>query len=162
MKLNVNDKEYEVSEENPSRLLLWVLRDELGLVGTRFGCGAGLCGACTVHVEGVATRACLAPLSTVAGKRIRTVEGLARLGPDGTPQLHPVQRAFLQVQVPQCGWCMSGQVMAAAALLESNPRPTPEQVVQAMSGNYCRCGTYSRIKKAVLTAADLLAQETQP
>ena len=162
MKLIINDREYEVSDENPTRVLLWVLRDELGLVGTRFGCGAGMCGACTVHVNGVATRACISPVSMVEGARIRTVEGLARTGPDGTPVLHPVQRAFLDVQVPQCGWCMSGQMMTAAALLEQNPSPTPQQVVDAMSHNYCRCGTYCRIKKAVLKAADALAQETEP
>ncbi|HYO59846.1 (2Fe-2S)-binding protein [Archangium sp.] len=162
MKLIINDREYEVSDENPHRVLLWVLRDELGLAGTRFGCGVGMCGACTVHVNGVATRACLAPLSQLADARIRTVEGLARPGPDGRPRLHPVQRAFLDVQVPQCGWCMSGQMMTATALLERNPTPTPEQVVEAMDRNYCRCGTYTRIKKAVLAAADLLARETEP
>ena len=163
MKLTINDREYEVPEENPHRVLLWVLRDELGLVGTRFGCGAGICGACTIHVNGVATRACLTPVSTLAADaRIRTVEGLSTPGPDGKPQLHPVQRAFLDVQAPQCGWCMSGQMMSAAALLERNPSPTPDQVVEAMQNNYCRCGTYCRIKKAVLSAAQQLAQETKP
>lgn len=163
MKLTINDREYEVPDENPHRVLLWVLRDELGLVGTRFGCGAGICGACTIHVNGVATRACLTPVSTLAADaRIRTVEGLSTPGPDGEPQLHPVQRAFLDVQVPQCGWCMSGQMMSAAALLERNPSPTPDQVVEAMQNNYCRCGTYCRIKKAVLSAAQQLAQETKP
>jgi isoquinoline 1-oxidoreductase subunit alpha len=162
MKLTINDREYEVPDENPHRVLLWVLRDELGLVGTRFGCGAGICGACTVHVNGVATRACLTPASTLAGARIRTVEGLSTPGPEGQPRLHPVQRAFLDVQVPQCGWCMSGQMMSAAALLERNPSPTPDQVVEAMQNNYCRCGTYCRIKKAVLSAAQQLAQETKP
>jgi isoquinoline 1-oxidoreductase alpha subunit len=162
MKLDINGQEHEVSDENPHRVLLWVLRDELGLVGTRFSCGAGICGACTVHVEGVATRACISPVSLLAGKRIRTVEGLSRPGPDGKPRLHPVQRAFLQVQAPQCGWCMSGQMMTAAALLEKNPSPSPEQVVEAMSHNYCRCGTYPRIKKAVLAAASQLAEETEP
>ncbi|HEX8435115.1 (2Fe-2S)-binding protein [Archangium sp.] len=162
MKLTINEQEHEVSDENPDRVLLWVLRDELGLVGTRFSCGAGVCGACTVHVDGAATRACLLPISQLAGTRIRTVEGLASKGPAGEARLHPVQQAFLKVQVPQCGWCMSGQMMTAAALLERNPSPSPQQVVEAMGGNYCRCGTYCRIKKAVLEASKLLTQETEP
>jgi isoquinoline 1-oxidoreductase alpha subunit len=113
-------------------------------------------------VDGAATRACLLPISQLAGTRIRTVEGLASKGPAGEARLHPVQQAFLKVQVPQCGWCMSGQMMTAAALLERNPSPSPQQVVEAMGGNYCRCGTYCRIKKAVLEASKLLTQETEP
>jgi isoquinoline 1-oxidoreductase alpha subunit len=153
MNLNVNGQMYEVPEA-PDRLLLWVLRDELGLTGTKFGCGAGLCGSCTVHVEGVATRACITPLSTLGARSIRTIEGLAERQADGQVKLHPVQQAWLEVQVPQCGWCQPGQIMTAAAFLATTPQPTPEQVVEAMSQNYCRCGCYGRIKAAVLKAAE--------
>lgn len=155
MKLTINDSVYEVAD-GPSRQLLWVLRDELGLSGTKFGCGAGICGACTVHVNGVPTRSCIMPLVAVQeGDKIRTIEGLHTVADDGTIELHPVQAAFLEHQVPQCSWCMSGQMMTAAAFLESNPAPNSEEIVQAMSQNYCRCGCYHRIKSAVARAAEL-------
>ena len=156
MKLDINGKTVEVSDA-PSRLLLWVLRDELGLIGTKFGCGAGICGSCTVHVNGAATRACITPLSAVAGKAIRTIEGLADVRADGEVKFHPVQQAWIDEQVPQCGWCQSGQMMQAAAFLQQTPKPSDEQIVEAMSGNYCRCGCYMRIKKAVARAAEVKA-----
>lgn len=156
MKLDINGKTVEVSDA-PSRLLLWVLRDELGLIGTKFGCGAGICGSCTVHVNGAATRACITPLSAVAGKAIRTIEGLADVRADGEVKFHPVQQAWIDEQVPQCGWCQSGQMMQAAAFLQQTPKPSDEQIVEAMSGNYCRCGCYVRIKKAVARAAEVKA-----
>jgi isoquinoline 1-oxidoreductase alpha subunit len=156
MKLDINGKTVEVSDA-PSRLLLWVLRDELGLIGTKFGCGAGICGSCTVHVNGAATRACITPLSAVAGKAIRTIEGLADVRADGEVKFHPVQQAWIDEQVPQCGWCQSGQMMQAAAFLQQTPKPSDEQIVEAMSGNYCRCGCYMRIKKAVSRAAEVKA-----
>jgi len=152
MRLQINDQTYTVPD-SPNRLLLWVLRDELGLTGTKFGCGAGICGSCTVHLDGVASRSCLIPLNAVEGRAIRTIEGLAVPGNDG-PRLHPIQQAWLDEQVPQCGWCQSGQIMTAAAFLHATPNPTEAQVVEAMSGNYCRCGTYARIKRAVLRAAE--------
>lgn len=152
MNLSINGQTYTVSDA-PDRLLLWVLRDELGLTGTKFGCGAGYCGSCAVHLDGVATRACLLPLRAVGGRAIRTIEGLAQPQPDGALALHPIQQAWLDEQVPQCGWCQSGQMMTAAAFLSSTPSPTADQVDEAMSGNYCRCGCYSRIKRAVLRAA---------
>ena len=135
----------------PDTPLLWVLRDHLQLTGTKFGCGAALCGACTVHVDGVATRSCVTPLSAVAGKRITSIEGLtSNVGV-------AVQAAWDKHQVPQCGYCQSGQVMAAAALLSKNPKPTDAQIVEAMQGNICRCGTYGRIRAAVRDAATTLA-----
>lgn len=134
----------------PDTPLLWVLRDHLKLTGTKFGCGAALCGACTVHLDGVATRSCVLPLSAVAGKKITSIEGLQ--GPVGTA----VQAAWDKHQVPQCGYCQSGQVMTAAALLAKTPKPTDEQIVGAMQGNICRCGTYGRIKAAVRDAATAL------
>jgi isoquinoline 1-oxidoreductase subunit alpha len=127
--------------------LLWVLRDSLGLTGAKYGCGAGHCGACTVHLDGVAVRSCAIPVVRAAGKRITTIEGLS---PDGS---HPVQRAWMAEDVAQCGYCQAGQIMAAAALLRSNPRPSDEQIEAAMSGNLCRCGTYQRIRAAVHRAA---------
>lgn len=154
MKLDINGKTIEVPDA-PSRLLLWVLRDELGLTGTKFGCGAGICGSCTVHVDGVATRACVTPLSAVAGKAVRTIEGLAEVKPSGEVKLHPVQQAWIDEQVPQCGWCQSGQMMQAAAFLQQTPKPNEAQIVEAMSGNYCRCGCYMRIKQAVARAAQV-------
>ena len=147
MEIRVNGKAYEVADE-PDRTLLWVLRDELGLTGTKFGCGVGICGSCEVHLDGKITRSCVTLLSAAAGQEIRTVEGLA-----GEGGLHPVQQAFLDEQVHQCGWCMSGQMMRAVALLEENPNPTEEEIVDGMSGNYCRCGAYGRIKRAVARAA---------
>jgi isoquinoline 1-oxidoreductase subunit alpha len=147
MQLMINGNKIEVVGDT-GRMLLWLLRDELGLIGTRYGCGAGICGACTVHVDGVATRACITPLAMVADKSIRTIEGLA----DGD-RLHPVQQAFIDHQVPQCGWCMSGQIMTAAAFLSANPDPADNEIVEALGNNYCRCGCYVRIKNAVRQAA---------
>lgn len=156
MDLSINGKTYQV-EDNPDRLLLWVLRDELGLTGTKFGCGVGTCGSCTVHVNGQAVRSCLTSLSAVAGKKIRTLEGLALENPDGTVKLHPVQEAFIELQVHQCGYCMSGQMMQAAALIEENPNPTEGEIIAGMDRNLCRCGAYSRIRKAVARAAEIAA-----
>ena len=127
--------------------LLWVIRDELGLTGTKFGCGIGFCGACTVHVEGRATRSCITPVGAVAGARVTTIEGL---DPQGK---HPLQTAWLELQVPQCGYCQSGQIMSAAALIAGNPHPTDADINDAMSGNICRCGTYVRIREAIKLAA---------
>ena len=154
MELRINGQIYEVDEAYESSNLLWVLRDNLGLMGTRFGCGAGFCGSCTVHVDGVATRACMTAVQTVVGTEIRTIEGLA--SPEG--ELHPVQQAFIDKQVPQCAWCMSGQIMQAVAFLEETSNPTEEEIVEAMKENYCRCGCYVRIKDAVSSAADVMAQ----
>ena len=156
MQLNINGSPVEVSG-GPGELLLWVLRDELGMIGTRFGCGAGICGACTVHVDGVATRSCITPLAMVQDKQIRTIEGMATAAEDGTLVLHPLQQAFIDVQVPQCAWCMSGQIMTAAAFLAQNPSPSEDEIVAAMGNNYCRCGCYARIKRAVAQAADQMA-----
>lgn len=156
MQLTINETQYEVNDE-PANLLLWVLRDELGLTGTKFGCGVGICGACTVHVDGVATRSCITPLGTVQSAAIRTIEGLAQsMQDDGA--LHLVQRAFIDEQVPQCGWCMSGQIMTAAAFLQQNPNPSEAEIVAALGNNYCRCGCYVRIKRAVAAAAAAMAQ----
>jgi isoquinoline 1-oxidoreductase alpha subunit len=129
--------------------LLWVLRDELGMTGTKFGCGMALCGACTVHIEGAATRSCITPVSAVAGKHVTTIEGLS---PDRS---HPVQRAWMEIDVPQCGYCQSGQIMSAAALLAKTPQPSDAQIDAAMTGNICRCGTYQRIREAIHRAGRL-------
>jgi isoquinoline 1-oxidoreductase alpha subunit len=134
----------DVSSDMP---LLWVLRDTLGLTGTKFGCGLGQCGACTVHVDGVATRACLTAVSAVAGKKVTTIEGLS------ATSSHPLQAAWVAEQVPQCGYCQSGQIMTAAALLSRTPNPTDTQIDAAMTGNICRCGTYQRIHRAIQRAA---------
>jgi len=152
MKLRINGEVHEV-EDDPSGMLLWAIRDELGMTGTKFGCGAGICGACTVHVNGKAQRSCVTPLVTVEDAEIRTIEGLA---PDEIT-LHPVQKAFIDHQTPQCGWCMSGQIMHAAAFLEENPTPSDDEIVAAMGNNYCRCGCYVRIKSAVTQAAEEMA-----
>jgi isoquinoline 1-oxidoreductase alpha subunit len=159
MELKINGQVYEVPDEQETRMLVWVLRDHLGLTGTKFGCGAGICGSCTVLIDGRPTRSCLTPASTVVGKEITTIEGLAETQPDGEEKLHPVQQAFLETQTPQCGYCMSGQMITAAALLAENPAPTEEDVITGMNGVYCRCGTYVRIKKAVFRAAELMDQE---
>jgi isoquinoline 1-oxidoreductase alpha subunit len=147
--LLLNGKTVTVNAE-PDTPLLWVLRDHLKLTGTKFGCGAALCGACTVHVDGVATRSCVTPLSAVAGKKVTSIEGLH--GPVG----EAVQAAWDKHQVPQCGYCQSGQVMAATALLAKTAKPTDAEIVAAMQGNLCRCGTYQRIQSAVRDAATTL------
>src|SRR5579859_1002053 len=134
-------------EVDPQMPLLWVLRDTLNLTGTKFGCGAGLCGACTVHLDGKPTRSCITPVSTVATAKITTIEGLS------TDRSHPLQQAWIAEQVPQCGYCQSGQIMTAAALLSRTANPSDEQINQAMSGNLCRCGTYERIRRAIHRAA---------
>ena len=156
MQLNINGETREVNASAGDRLL-WVLRDELEMTGTKFGCGAGICGACTVHVEGVATRSCITPLVMVEGKAIRTIEGLASENADGSLNLHPVQKAFIDEQVPQCGWCMSGQIMTASAFLASKTAPSQEEIVEAMSNNYCRCGCYVRLLRAVTSVAKEMA-----
>jgi isoquinoline 1-oxidoreductase alpha subunit len=142
----VNGKPVSV-ETDPQTPLLWVIRDFVGLTGTKFGCGAGFCGACTVHLDGRAQRSCQIPLSAAEGKNVLTIEGLS---PDGS---HPLQKAWITEQVPQCGYCQSGQIMKAAELLAANPKPTREQIVEHMDGNICRCGTYNRIIAAVQRAS---------
>ena len=144
-KLNVNGKAVSVDVE-PEMPLLWVLRDELGLTGTKYGCGIALCGACTVHVDGQPTRSCVLPVSAVEGKNITTIEALSK---DGA---HPVQKAWVQLQVPQCGYCQSGMIMAVAALLEQNKNPSDEDIGIAIT-NICRCGTYARVREAIHVAA---------
>jgi isoquinoline 1-oxidoreductase alpha subunit len=144
--LNINGKSVSAQAE-PATPLLWVLRDELDLVGTKFGCGAGLCGACTVHVNGKAVRSCQTPLSEAGGKKVATIESLGR------DNSHPLQKAWIKHDVPQCGYCQSGQLMSAAALLASNKNPSDAQIDEAMSGNLCRCGTYVRVRAAIKTAA---------
>ena len=150
IKLKVNSKEYTL-DADPKMPLLWAIRDLIGLTGTKYGCGIAQCGACTVHVDGVAIRSCSTPVSTVEGKNILTIEGLS------ADTSHAVQKAWIQEQVPQCGYCQGGQIMSAAALLSENPNPTDDQIEAAMQGNICRCGTYSRIKKAIKTASGMLA-----
>jgi len=146
--LEVNGKKYDV-DASPDMPLLWVIRENIGLTGTKFGCGLGQCGACTVHVDGAAVRSCSTPLSTVAGKKITTIEGLS---PSST---HPLQTAWIAEQVPQCGYCQSGQIMSAAALLAKTPKPPDAEIDTAMTGNICRCGTYQRIHRAIKRAAGL-------
>jgi len=144
---NVNGRAVTVSAE-PDKPLLWVLREDLGLTGTKFGCGMALCGACTVHVDGSPVRSCVTPVAAASGKRVTTIEGLAR-----GDRLHPLQEAFIEQDVPQCGYCQSGQVMSAAALLAKQRNPTDADINAAMSGNICRCGTYQRIRAAIKQAA---------
>ena len=147
--LTINGKKHTF-EADPQMPLLWAIRDVVGLTGTKFGCGMAQCGACTVHLNGQPTRSCITPVSSVAGKKITTIEGL------GTEKaLHPVQQAWIEEQVPQCGYCQSGQIMAAAALLKSKPKPTDTDIDAAMQGHICRCGTYGRIRKAIHRAAEL-------
>ncbi len=158
MDLLINGQSYSLPDEQGTRMLVWVLRDELGLTGTKFGCGAGICGSCTVLVDGQPTRSCLMPAAAVAGKEITTIEGLAAINDEGEETLHPVQQAFLETQTPQCGYCMPGQMITATALLEQNPSPSEQEIVTAMNSVYCRCGTYVRIKEAVARAAEIIAQ----
>ena len=148
IQLTVNEKKYEV-DVSPQMPLLWLIRDVLGLTGTKYGCGISQCGACTIHLNGKGVRSCVTPVSAAVDKNITTIEGLS---PDDS---HPLQLAWLQADVPQCGYCQSGQLMSAAVLLKTNPNPTDKDIDAAMSGNICRCGTYPRIRKAIHIAADL-------
>jgi isoquinoline 1-oxidoreductase alpha subunit len=148
----VNGKAYKVDVATDTPLL-WVLRDTIGLSGTKYGCGVALCGACTVHVNGAAVRSCTTPISEVAGKRVTTIEGLSR------NSSHPLQKAWIAEEVPQCGYCQSGQIMSAAALLAKNKNPSGSDIDKAMSRNICRCGTYNRIHKAILTASAMMRKE---
>ena len=145
-RIQINGKTMTVKAE-PDTPLLWVIRDEVGLTGTKFGCGMALCGACTVHLDGVPVRSCQTPLSAVAGKKVSTIESLS------ANNSHPLQKAWIAHDVPQCGYCQSGQLMSAAALLKSNKNPSDADIDAAMSGNICRCGTYQRMKAAIHTAA---------
>lgn len=146
--LRINGEKHQV-DVDPSTPMLWVLRDHLKLVGTKYGCGIAQCGACTIHLDGSAIRSCMTPISVIDNGKITTIEGLSK---DGD---HPVQKAWLEHDVPQCGYCQAGQIMTASALLEENPNPTDEEIDTAMNGNICRCGTYVRIKQAIKTAAKL-------
>ena len=150
MRLNVNGNEHDVPGLDESTPLLWVLRDHLGLVGTKYGCGVAQCGACTVHLNGEPVRSCSVPAAAAVGQPITTIEGLA--GPEG--KLHPVQAAWIEHDVAQCGYCQAGQIMSAAALLRRVPKPTDTDIDAAMAGNLCRCGTYLRIRKAIKSAAE--------
>jgi isoquinoline 1-oxidoreductase alpha subunit len=148
LKLNINGKSVQL-DVDPETPLLWVIRDALGLTGTKFGCGMALCGACTVHLDGNAVRSCQIPVSAVGEQAVTTIEGLS---PDRS---HPVQKAGMEIDVPQCGYCQSGQIMSASALLAENPRPSDADIDNAMSGNICRCGTYQRIRQAIHRAAEI-------
>jgi isoquinoline 1-oxidoreductase alpha subunit len=154
MRLNINGKDVDVTDVDETTPLLWVLRDHLGLVGTKYGCGVAQCGACTVHVNGAPMRSCSIPASAIAGQKITTIEGLAST--DG--KLNAVQAAWIEHDVAQCGYCQAGQIMSATALLKSNPKPTDADIDAAMAGNLCRCGTYIRIRKAIHAAAANLAK----
>jgi aerobic-type carbon monoxide dehydrogenase small subunit (CoxS/CutS family) len=151
-RLKVNGKSVELKID-PQTPLLWALREQLGLTGTKFGCGMALCGACTVHIDGHAVRSCVTPVAAAADKQVTTIEGLS------TDRSHPVQRAWLQVQVPQCGYCQPGQMMSAAALLAVNANPSDPDIDDAMAGNLCRCGTYARIRRAIHQAAEMARRE---
>ncbi|MCB0582281.1 MAG: (2Fe-2S)-binding protein [Phaeodactylibacter sp.] len=144
--LTINGKKHQV-DIDPNTPMLWVLRDHLSMVGTKYGCGIAQCGACTIHLEGVAVRSCMLPVSVVGNQAITTIEGLSEKGD------HPVQKAWLEHDVPQCGYCQAGQIMNAAAFLKANPNPSDAEIEAAMSGNICRCGTYVRIKAAIKSAA---------
>jgi isoquinoline 1-oxidoreductase alpha subunit len=146
--LNINKKTYNV-DVDPDMPLLWALRDVIGLVGTKYGCGVAQCGACVVHLDGEAVRSCVTKVSRAAGKKVVTIEGLSESGD------HPLQKAWLELDVPQCGYCQSGQLMSAAVLLRENPNPTDQDIDDAMAGNICRCGTYLRIRKAIHLAAEM-------
>lgn len=150
--LKINSKKYTI-DADPKMPLLWAIRDLAGLTGTKYGCGIAQCGACTVHLAGTPVRSCSIPVSSVAGKEITTIEGLSE------DNSHPVQQAWIAEQVPQCGYCQSGQIMAATALLKKNPTPTDKDIDSAMQGHICRCGTYPRIRKAIKTASELIVQK---
>ena len=150
---SVNGKTQSLEVDDPATPLLWVLRENLGLLGTKFGCGIGQCGACTVHLDGIALRSCLMPISAVSGRQITTIEGLAEQG------LHPLQEAWIEEDVPQCGYCQTGQIMAAAAMLAKDPNPSDATIDQVMT-NLCRCGAYNRIRKAIHSAAKSRSAET--
>lgn len=152
IKLTINGQAQEV-DVAPDTPLLWVLRDTLGLTGTKYGCGIAQCGACTVHLDGAPTRSCVTPVESAAGRAITTIEGLAK------DRSHPVQQAWMEIDVPQCGYCQSGQIMSAAALLAKAPKPSDADIDAAMAGNICRCGTYPRIRKAIHRAAELTGTE---
>ena len=145
-RISVNGRTHDV-DVSPETPLLWVLRDALGFTGTKYGCGVGACGACTVHVDGAPARACLVPISSLAGKRVTTIEGLS------SDRAHPLQQAWIAEDVPQCGYCQAGQIMSAAALLATTPAPSDADIDRAMSNNLCRCGTYARIRRAIHRAA---------
>lgn len=151
LKVNGQAHQVEVAADTP---LLWVLRDTIGLVGTKFGCGIGQCGACTVHINGVPTRACLTPVSTVGRMSVTTIEGL------DAAASHPIQQAWCELDVPQCGYCQGGQIMTAVALLKSNPTPTDDDIDGGMAGNLCRCGTYLRIRAGIRRAAEIAAAKS--
>ena len=146
IRLTINGVEHEL-DVDPEMPLLWVVRDVLGLTGTKYGCGEALCGACTIHLDGSPVRACVTPLHRAKGRAVTTIEGLSASGD------HPLQRAWVDAGVPQCGYCQAGQIMTAAALLAANPAPTDDDIAQSMAGNICRCGTYVRIRAAIKTAA---------
>lgn len=146
--LKINGEKHRV-DVDPTTPVLWVLRDHLKLVGTKYGCGIAQCGSCTIHLDGIAIRSCLTPISVIEDGKITTIEGLSKEGD------HPVQKAWLEHDVPQCGYCQAGQIMTAAALLDSNSNPSDKEIDEAMNGNICRCGTYLRIKQAIKTAAKL-------
>ena len=148
IQITVNQKQYSV-DVPPDMPLLWVIRDVIGLTGTKFGCGMAQCGACTIHLNGEAVRSCVTPVSKAVSKKVTTIEGLSN------DNSHPIQKAWLLEDAPQCGYCQSGQIMSAAVLLKENPNPTDQDIDDAMSGNICRCGTYPRIRKAIHTAARL-------
>ena len=146
--LNVNNKNYNL-DVDPETPLLWVLRDTLGLVGTKYGCGIAQCGACTVHLNGAAARSCVTKVSSAVGRKVVTIEGLSEKGD------HPLQKAWIELDVPQCGYCQGGQIMSAAVLIRENKNPTEKDIDNAMAGNICRCGTYLRIRKAIQLAAEI-------
>jgi isoquinoline 1-oxidoreductase subunit alpha len=150
--LKINSKSYSI-EADPKMPLLWAIRDLVGLTGTKYGCGIAQCGACTIHIDGEPRRACVTPVSTAVNKNITTIEGLSE------DNSHPVQQAWIKEQVPQCGYCQSGQIMAATALLKKNPSPSEKDIDTAMQGHICRCGTYPRIKKAIKTASQIANQK---
>lgn len=145
--ISINGENTNVQDVPEDMPLLWVLRDIVGLRGTKFGCGQGLCGACTVHLDGIAVRSCSTPINLASGKKITTIEGLSENGD------HPVQQAWAENNVPQCGYCQAGQIMSAAALLKDNPNPSEDDIISGMHGNICRCGTYNRIKEAIQSVA---------